>query len=508
MGSTPAKHNSKPNIAKQLPVTNNDSKYNLNKEDHGQQQQRVSDTITETQDNEIMDGLRGGHTQPGNNTDIDDRGHDTVSEERGTDTTDTDRKEECQLPDKDCDQQTVENTNAENIQKTKLTTEESAFHNRESIKSDDRKSDGTKENNDGSEEKSECNTEQSKKKKEDDAENNKINKEDIADKSEEKKVDNADRSDGNLIRGLPNVHSSTCYISSLIQVLAQTPGFMNKLISSNQQSNHVADILIRLFVDINDMKQERSQTEESLYTLVVDLQDSMSKRDGCFSRGNQNDCHSLYLCLINALEEEIEGSVSLFEGQIRHMFWYSTCDHVEKSSTECFRSLLLPVENSECSMEDGLEMLEEIITFDGAQVPCSICLDEETITYKQSVKETVPEILVLQLARFKQDEYGNLYKHNGMVHYPTSLFLTVSCTQESSEKVNYDLYGVICHEGDLEKGHYWCYVKKDGWNPDNIYLWHLCADSYVRRLEVMEEWPDSPFAYLLFYKQSEPRQNV
>ncbi|XP_069140494.1 uncharacterized protein [Argopecten irradians] len=229
MGSTPAKHNSKPNITKQLPVTNNDT-CNLNKEDTGQQQPRVSDTTTDTKDNEFIDGLRGGHSQPGNNADIDGRGHDTVSEERATDTTYTDRKEKCQLPDKDCDQQTVENTNAENIQKTKLTTEESAFHNRELCKSDDRKSDGTKENNDGSEEKSECNTEQSKEKKEDDAENNKINKEDIADKSEEKKVDNADRSDGNLIRGLPNVHSSTCYISSLIQVLAQTPGFMNKFV--------------------------------------------------------------------------------------------------------------------------------------------------------------------------------------------------------------------------------------------------------------------------------------
>ncbi|OWF45889.1 probable ubiquitin carboxyl-terminal hydrolase 8 isoform X2 [Mizuhopecten yessoensis] len=329
-----------------------------------------------------------------------------------------------------------------------------------------------------------------------------------------KEKDDSDKSDGNLIRGLPNIKASSCYMSTLVQVLAQTPGFTDKLLHNNQNC-HVASTLIKLFVEINDTQQGSCDTEEDLHSLVSDLQNNMSERDESYKSGNQNDCHSLYLCLMDALDEEIKGCTSLFEGHARNIFRYSTCDHVEECQPECIRSLLLTVDEVYSSVEDSLKLLEEIVTFNDAEVPCRTCLDEEkryedTSTYKQYIVAKPPEILVLQLARFKQDmvsvnePYRRLYKYQGNVHYPSDLSLPTSIEGPSGREcvhVWYELYGVICHEGSLEEGHYWCYVKKNGWNPDNLYLWHLCADSYVRRLDVNEEWPHSPFAYLLFYKR-------
>ncbi|XP_060076257.1 uncharacterized protein LOC132555895 [Ylistrum balloti] len=331
--------------------------------------------------------------------------------------------------------------------------------------------------------------------------------------------DNTDRSDGNLIRGLPNIQASSCYISSLIQVLAQTPGFIDKLFTARQNC-HVAETLIKLFVEINDIQHDSCYTEEDLYNLVSELQNSMSKRDECYQSGNQNDCHSLYLSLLSALDEEIEGCTSLFDAHARQIFRYSTCDHVEECPPECTRSLLLTVDDKYCSVNESIKLLDETVAFHDAQVPCRTCLKEEkhyedTITFKHFIIESPAQILVLQLSRFKQDVFstdephGRLYKYAGNVMYPTELTLLVSKQGPSGRecaRVWYELYGVICHEGDLDQGHYWCYVKKYGWNPDHLYLWHLCADSYVRRLEIDEEWPNSPFAYLLFYKQIQSTQ--
>ncbi|XP_021344071.1 probable ubiquitin carboxyl-terminal hydrolase 8 isoform X2 [Mizuhopecten yessoensis] len=315
-------------------------------------------------------------------------------------------------------------------------------------------------------------------------------------------------------KGLPNRNSTSCYITSLIQVLAQTPGLMECLLSYKQKSC-IAETLINLFCVVNDVQDPHENVADVLCSLLRDIQNKMAARDDSYSEGIQNDSHCLLLCLLNALDDEERDGLYIFDGQMRNSFTYSNCSHVEESALEPFKSLPMSVNNKLSTVEDSIMHMISVDTFYDSDIPCRKCIKEgrhsqDTVTEKRLIIVVAPEILVLQLSRFHQvwasgDKLcTKMEKYDGHVQYSSTLSLPVIQKDEDDHTgcaVTYELYGVICHEGTMENGHYWCYVKQNGWDKAHPYLWHLCSDSYVRRLEINEEWPDSPYAYLLFYKQ-------
>ena len=115
---------------------------------------------------------------------------------------------------------------------------------------------------------------------------------------------------------------------------------------------------------------------------------------------------------------------------------------------------------------------------------------------------------IIKLKRYFQD-WNTLKKNNKFIEYPETLDLSKYSCNGDIEK--YQLYGVINHNGVLNSGHYYSYVKnnikdiKDYSNsnsntslPDFDDTWYLCNDSRVSEISI-DEVLTSNNAYMLFY---------
>ena len=112
--------------------------------------------------------------------------------------------------------------------------------------------------------------------------------------------------------------------------------------------------------------------------------------------------------------------------------------------------------------------------------------------WKQLRFWNLPPILVLTLKRFGND---NQKKGEKMTYPIEGLCLTpFVCGYNKGKESIYDLYGVACHEGNTQGGHYYAYVM------NNITKkWFYCNDDVVRPIENRGDIV-TPKAYCLFYR--------
>ena len=78
------------------------------------------------------------------------------------------------------------------------------------------------------------------------------------------------------------------------------------------------------------------------------------------------------------------------------------------------------------------------------------------------------DIVIFCLKRF-----NNGKKINKNIEYPKKMSLSSITEDESEQRKEYKLYGVICHSGSLKCGHYISYCLLG-------YNWKLYNDSSVR----------------------------
>ena len=93
-----------------------------------------------------------------------------------------------------------------------------------------------------------------------------------------------------------------------------------------------------------------------------------------------------------------------------------------------------------------------------------------------------------------------LEKNKEDVIYPIKgLDMSKYMKPKPEESHLYDLYGVLCHEGSIGKGHYYSFVKnKQGW------LWF--NDQVVTEVREDFEVLVSPQAYILFYQRRDLKE--
>jgi len=183
---------------------------------------------------------------------------------------------------------------------------------------------------------------------------------------------------------------------------------------------------------------------------------------------------------------------------------------------KCFEYLPLDVGMNEVTVYDCLklftapEMLE-------TPWHCTSCKETKE-TSKQLRLWRLPEVLILQLKRFIGGVVGLLggygRKYQDFVSFPIrDLDLTSFLPDEQKdccETPKYDLFAVINHQGIMEGGHYWAYVRTDAFAQ--------CPNmgEFVNDSEEQEEWSRfndqkvtpikkeevvSQCAYLLFYRR-------
>lgn len=103
-----------------------------------------------------------------------------------------------------------------------------------------------------------------------------------------------------------------------------------------------------------------------------------------------------------------------------------------------------------------------------------------------------PKMLTLQLKRFQQG--SALRKVNRHVAFPQQLDLGPYCSSQAKGPTNYNLYGVVEHEGRMTSGHYTACVRGAGG-------WFHVSDRTV--VPAVQRRVLSSQAYLLFYCRSD-----
>lgn len=103
-----------------------------------------------------------------------------------------------------------------------------------------------------------------------------------------------------------------------------------------------------------------------------------------------------------------------------------------------------------------------------------------------------PFYLMIHLKKFVQKE-GELKKLNEKVKYDEEIDITEYCVSKE-HKLIYELYGVICHIGTLNSGHYYCHVKVNNeWKSFNDHRVSDCKEIIDKN------------ALVLFYRLKDPK---
>ena len=160
--------------------------------------------------------------------------------------------------------------------------------------------------------------------------------------------------------------------------------------------------------------------------------------------------------------------------------------------------------NTNTTLDD---CIQDMFRVEKIEYKCESCGNTQNNCSDKKIL-TKPKTLIIKLKRYFQD--GNtLKKNNKFIEYPETLDLSKYSCNGDIEK--YQLYGVINHNGVLNSGHYYSYVKnnikdiKDYSNsnvdkslPDFDDTWYLCNDSRVNVISI-DEVLKSNNAYMLFY---------
>lgn len=191
----------------------------------------------------------------------------------------------------------------------------------------------------------------------------------------------------------------------------------------------------------------------------------------------------------------------LFTGLYYSRIVCSKC-HNETSQFEPFTIMSIPTKSTgETTLEECLAKFSEEETMDGSDMYfCEECDEKVKATKKMFIWEP-PEVLIIQLKRFK-NEYRNNYswqtKTNSTVKFPLrDLELTENLPDLYDRKqCVYDLFAISEHFGTCHSGHYKAHCKNAINNK-----WYEFDDSYVVHVpdEDIEGEIVTKNAYILFY---------
>ena len=185
----------------------------------------------------------------------------------------------------------------------------------------------------------------------------------------------------------------------------------------------------------------------------------------------------------------------LFEGAIRSVMTCDSCGGIS-ARFETFSQLILPLSDSRRSKYSLVDLLGELFqneSIDG--IDCDYCKRKRIFSRTADIWR-LPPYLILTLGRFSFDYTAR--KINTPVEYPVdsplSLEHLVANDAPLQRTAEYELYGVIEHEGTLNRGHYTACVRLGD-------QWHYVNDSRVTKIDKSAVIGRN--AYMLFYKWRE-----
>ena len=292
--------------------------------------------------------------------------------------------------------------------------------------------------------------------------------------------------------GLKNpARANICYLNSVIQSLANSRVIV-KLLSPDNKKKYT--------YPCQTLREELGfmirvlQSGEYKHVMPADLKDFIDHSFEKFRGNRQHDAHELLTCILAKIKDEfnLSGKERLaYEGEYESVVTCDTCSTTSEPKFEVFNSLQVPIlhKGTLPSVEKGIR---DICKDEGeVKWDCPSCKSLCQSTKKLKLKE-LPEMLVLQIKRFGEDEYGFFTKDNSEVMFSESLVI-----ENENANHEYELYAFINHFGKTYGGHYTACCRGNISNSNT--QWHHYDDSRVVRMNMEEV--NKRNAYILFYRQ-------
>lgn len=225
---------------------------------------------------------------------------------------------------------------------------------------------------------------------------------------------------------------------------------------------------------INHLHQDITQTNTNI---SIDENKDSSRNNSHSTKKHNSPCS----CIIHkTFSSDLQSSITCLE-----------CNNVT-NTIDPIIDISLEISPNATNLVDCLRNFTRNEKLD-IKYNCSNCHSRTNAMKKLSILK-FPNVLAFQLKRFKHDNFS--VKLENIIKFPSFLNVSEFATnaQSSTEidpELNYELFGIVCHIGSVNTGHYIALVK----NIDG--QWFKCDDSIITMITT--EQALSVKAYLLFY---------
>ena len=290
-------------------------------------------------------------------------------------------------------------------------------------------------------------------------------------------ISNKENFEENKYSGLKNM-GATCYLNSIIQLLFSLSIFKKNIFECDFKRENFRKNKIYCFQKLfyNMLKNGEEKNKDEIKTDFLMQAFGMKFSDAFI----QNDIQEFFITLSENMEKELKDKniETIFGGKLKTII---KCTDINYSSEkeDSFSDIQLPTENCK-DIYDCLNKFTEKAFLKGENQ-----YETEKYGKQNAIKETFfslfPKILCLQLNRFilKNNSYE---KNNNEIKYYKDLDLCKYYYKNSKNDENdskYILHAVIVHKGNIDRGHYKCYIKEENG-------WYLFNDSKVNKVDEFE----------------------
>ena len=318
--------------------------------------------------------------------------------------------------------------------------------------------------------------------------------------------------------GLENTQND-CYINSIIQILIHCPPLIYTFLSdathkvqSGSQPGPITSSFMELLLNFTSCPDNQCFPSSHFKSVFLSIHPSFSNSDSHeFLRFLLQDLNNE----LNRISQRYSTHTSIAQSSKPLMFNEYRRDCLTKEDSiitdlfvgymsfefKCgcgsrdfafgqFLDLPLLFDNDNMNQYEISDLIrrnilrEEIIKVNDYCRACGKVLDRQ-----QKIRiGNLPQLLILSIQRIN---FGNLNKNNSKVQFEETLDMRNYIDEEifDGKSTLYRLWGIVCHKGNLNGGHYYCFVKING-------KW-ICFDD----VNVNEKDPDfnSSEVYSLFY---------